>query len=156
TDTDGTIASYAWSKVSGPSTFTIGSPSAASTTVSNLVQGSYTFRLTVTDNKGATGSDDVIVNVNAAPNIAPTANAGADKTIPLPSNRVTLSGSGSDSDGTISSYAWSKLTGPSTFTINAPSAASTTVSNLVQGSYTFRLTVTDNAGATGTDDVIVN
>jgi endoglucanase len=31
-----------------------------------LVQGTYTFRLTVTDNLGATGSDDVVVTVNGS------------------------------------------------------------------------------------------
>lgn len=153
TDTDGTIASYAWTKVSGGSA-TIGSPSSASTSITGLVQGSYTFRLTVTDNSGATGSDDLVVTVNAAPNIAPTANAGSDKTITLPTNSVTLSGSGTDSDGTIASYAWTKVSGGNA-TIGSPSSASTSVTGLVQGTYTFRLTVKDNLGAAGSDDVIV-
>jgi hypothetical protein len=280
-DPDGSIASYAWSKVSGGAA-TINSPSAASTTVSGLAQGSYIFRLTVTDNAGATAFDDVLVTVNgstgsssrieaenwsamsgvltencaegtldvgwidnadwmeysvnvpaagsyainfriatpytgaqfqvknsggsvlatvnvpttggfqswqtttatinlaagtqtirlqstsgagwninwleiagaSAANQSPSANAGADKTITLPANSVTLSGSGSDPDGSIASYAWSKVSGGAA-TINSPSAASTTISGLAQGSYIFRLTVTDNAGATAFDDVLV-
>jgi hypothetical protein len=88
-------------------------------------------------------------------NQAPTANAGTDQSINLPANSVTLTGSGTDADGTIASYAWSKLSGGAA-TITSPSSASTTVTGLAQGSYTFRLTVTDNGGATATDDVIIN
>jgi hypothetical protein len=154
-DADGTIASYVWSRVSGPTTFTLGAANAATTSLSNLVQGTYTFRLTVTDNNGATGTDDVIVTVNPAANQPPTANAGNNITITLPTNSTTLTGSGSDPDGTIASYAWSRVSGPTTFTISAANSATTTLTNLVQGVYTFRLTVTDNNGATGTDDVIV-
>src|SRR4029079_6643425 len=119
------------------------------------VQGSYTFRLTVTDNLGASSSSDVNVTVNGTANQAPTVNAGADQTITLPANSVPLTGSGTDADGTIASYAWTKISGGAA-TITSPSSASTTVTGLAQGSYTFRLTVTDNGGATATDDVVVN
>ena len=155
TDADGTIVSYAWTKVSGPATFTLGTAGAATTTVSNLVQGVYTFRLTVTDNSGATGTDDVIVTVNAAVNLPPTANAGSDITLTLPVNNTTLVGSGSDADGTIAGYAWARVSGPTTFTLGTANAATTTLTNLVAGVYVFRLTVTDNNGATGTDNVTV-
>lgn len=155
TDADGTIASYAWTQVSGPATFNLGTPNGATTTLINLVQGTYVFRLTVTDNAGATGTDDVTVTVNAAVNLPPTANAGSDITITLPTNSVTLVGSGTDADGTIASYAWSRVSGPTTYTITSPASASTTVTGLVQGTYVFRLTVTDNAGATATDNVTV-
>jgi ribosomal protein L14 len=155
TDPDGTIATYAWTKVSGPNTPTMGSANAASTTVTGLIQGTYVFMLTVTDNNGATATDNVTVTVNAAANQPPTANAGNNITITLPTNSTTLSGSGADADGTITSYAWTKVSGPATFTIGTPNAATTTLTNLVQGVYVFRLTVTDNNGATGTDDVTV-
>src|SRR4029078_11295509 len=108
-DIDGTIASYGWSRISGPTSFNLGSPNAATTTLNNLVQGIYTLRLTVTDNSGATATDDVTVTVNAAPNQPPTANAGIDINLTLPNNSTTLSGSGSDVDGTIASYGWSRI-----------------------------------------------
>jgi hypothetical protein len=88
-------------------------------------------------------------------NVAPVANAGPDKTITLPTNSVALSGSGSDADGSIASYSWSKVSGPSGSSFSSTTSASTTVSGLVQGTYVFRLTVTDNLGATGSDDVTV-
>jgi len=87
-------------------------------------------------------------------NQMPTANAGSDKNISLPTNSTSLSGSGTDPDGTIASYNWTKVSGPSA-TINSPSSGNTSVSNLVQGSYTFRLTVTDNLGSQSSDDVSV-
>ena len=154
-DIDGTITSYNWSRINGPTTFNLGSPNAATTTLNNLVQGIYTLRLTVTDNSGATATDDVTVTVNAAPNQAPTANAGIDINLTLPNNSTTLSGSGSDIDGTIASYDWSWISGPTSFNLGSPNAATTTLNNLVQGIYTLRLTVTDNSGATATDDVTV-
>ena len=155
TDADGTIATYSWTMVNGPNTPAIATPNAATTTLTGLVQGTYIFRLTVTDNAGATGTDDVIVTVNSSTNLPPTANAGSDITITLPVNSTTLLGSGSDADGTIASYAWTQVSGPTTGTFGSPNAATTPVTALAAGVYVFKLTVTDNAGATGIDSVRV-
>ena len=157
-DADGTIKSILWSKISGP-TATILSPGAATTSVSNLVQGVYTFQVTVTDNSDASSTDQVVVTVLPAPvpvNIAPVAKAGADVQIKLDeTNTVNLSASGSsDADGTIKSTLWSKISGPAA-TILSPGAVITSVSNLVQGVYTFQVTVTDNDNAVSSDEVVV-
>ena len=63
-------------KIAGPTAGTITTPTAAATTVTGLVAGTYRFELRVTDNGGAFGRDTMQVIVNAAPNIPPTANAG--------------------------------------------------------------------------------
>jgi predicted esterase len=152
-DADGSIASYQWTKITGGQA-TIASPSTAATSVTGLVQGIYTFRLTATDNNGAATSDTVQVTVNSAANQAPTVNAGADQSITLPSNSVTLTGTATDPDGTIASYLWTKVSGPAA-TITSPSSASTTITGLVQGSYVFRLTATDNSNASSSDDISV-
>jgi len=146
TDSDGTISTYSWTKLNGPSGGSITTASAASTTVTGLVQGVYQFALTVTDNQGGTGSDTVQVTVNAAiANLAPVANAGTDQVITLPTSSVTLDGSASsDPDGSISTYSWTKISGPAQFTIGNTTTASTLVSNLTAGSYSFQLKVTDN------------
>lgn len=158
TDANGTVASYAWAKMSGPAQYTLSSTTVTNPTLSNLVAGTYVFRLTATDNQGASAYDEVTVTVNAATNTAPVANAGADKTITLPTSSVALSGSGTDANGTIASYAWTKTSGPTQFTFSNAAVAAPTVSNLVEGTYIFRLTVKDNQGATGYDEmkVIVN
>ena len=89
-------------------------------------------------------------------NQAPSANAGADKNITLPVNIVLVSGSGSDPDGTISSYTWSFRSGPNTPALAGASTTALTLSNLVAGIYIFRLTVTDNGGLTAYDEVNVS
>ena len=66
-----------------------------------------------------------------------------------------MSGGGTDPDGAIVAYSWAKVSGPSTGTIVNPTSANTQINNLSQGTYVFRLTVTDNSGATATDDVTV-
>ena len=95
----------------------------------------------------------VLIRNGAATNQSPTANAGADQSITLPTNTVSLSGSGTDPDGTISSYSWTKISGPAAGTITNATSAATTVTGLVQGVYQFQLKVTDNNGATALDTV---
>ncbi len=151
TDSDGTIASYLWTKISGPSA-TLSNSTLATTTVNGLVQGNYQFELTVIDNKGAVGKDKVNITVNPAPNIPPTANAGSDQTITLPTSSAILKGSGIDIDGRISSYSWVKISGP-TVKMQHSSSSAVTLKGLVQGNYQFELTVTDNKGAVGKDTV---
>jgi hypothetical protein len=154
-DTDGTISSYQWTQLSGPSKANIRSSFSAGTVADNLAQGIYTFRLTVTDNQGATAWDDMNITVNRPPNQVPVANAGSDQTITLPDNSVSLSGLASDADGTITSFSWTQTSGPTKSSFSSASPLAITVRSLVQGIYTFRLSVTDNDGATTWDEVKV-
>lgn len=155
-DGNGSTVNYSWAKTSGPDQFTITNGNTATPTISNLVAGTYTFQLTATDDLGATDTDDVTVVVNPQPaNTPPTANAGTDKQITLPVSSVQLTGSANDIDGGLLTYAWTKIAGPDQFTITDGTTLTPTVSNLAEGTYTFRLTVTDNQGTTGTDDVDV-
>jgi len=89
-------------------------------------------------------------------NQPPTANAGPDQAV-IEGDTVTLDGSGTDPDGTITGYSWSQTdeTGinvelSSTLvlkpTFKAPDVESTT-------KLFFTLTVTDNDGSTHTDTV---
>jgi len=89
-------------------------------------------------------------------NVVPAADAGTPKAITLPTNSVTLTGTGADSDGTIVAYLWSQVSGPSSTVIFNPGSASTVVNGFVQGNYVFQLMVTDNDGATGVDTVSVS
>ena len=99
--------------------------------------------------------DTMKVTVNAAANIPPVANAGGNKTITLPVNKITLAGSGTDADGTVVSYLWTKISGPSPFSMVNAASPITDVSGLVQGIYKFELKVTDNYGAVGRDTIQV-
>lgn len=97
------------------------------------------------------GFKDICATVT---NVSPTANAGTDQAITLPTSSVTLTGSGSDADGTITAYAWTKLSGTGG-TLTTPAAATTTFTGLTAGTYIVQLTVTDNEGATGTDTATI-
>jgi hypothetical protein len=97
----------------------------------------------------------VKVTVNAASNTPPKANAGSSKTITLPVNYTSLAGSGTDADGQISSFLWTKISGPSAYNIVNSKSPVTDVSGLEQGVYEFELRVTDNNGAIGRDTVKV-
>jgi accessory colonization factor AcfC len=159
-DPDGTIASYAWTQASGPATATITTATIAQPAISKLVTaGTYVFKLTVTDNKGATATDQVTVTVKAATvvtNQAPVASAGSNVTITLPTSQATLNGSATDADGTIASYAWTQSSGPVTSTITSATIAKPTVSKLTTaGTYVYKMIVTDDKGAKDTAQVSV-
>jgi hypothetical protein len=149
---------YAWTKVSGPGTVTLGSPSSLATTATFSAAGTYTLRLTANDS-ALSSTDDVVVTVNAAPpiNQAPVVNAGADQTITLPAT-ASLAGTVTD-DGLPNppgavTVAWSMVSGPGTVTFSNPSATTSTASFSVAGTYTLRLTANDSALAS-TDDLVV-
>lgn len=85
-------------------------------------------------------------------NQAPTVNAGADQTVTLPNNSASFTAKATDNDGSIASYSWSKVSGPSV-SLSGQSSDKLTVTNLVAGTYTFRVTAKDDKGAAASDDV---
>lgn len=145
-------SSYSWSQLTGPSASTIANATSPIATASNLVQGTYTYQLTVTNSAGS-NANPTSVTVNASTTL-PVANAGASQTVTLPTSTATLNGSASTNTNT---YLWSETTGPSTVTFATPNAAVTTVSGLIAGSYTFTLTCTNSVGhSTSPTTVTVN
>ena len=145
-DPDGTIESYVWTK-DGTQIATGVSPSVS------LPVGVHDITLTVTDNNGATASDNVTVTVTGYVNQAPVANAGADQVLTDSddngSELVTLDASASsDTDGTIVSYVWTE--GGSQIATGVSPEVSFTV-----GTHTVILMVTDDNGASSTDEVVI-
>jgi hypothetical protein len=135
TDPDNNIASYAWTKISGPDSFNIANSILAQTQVTTLVQGTYQFELNVTDSGSLFSKDtmQVIVNAITSNNLPPIAIAGNDTTIhsnqtscaPIPIT-ITLNGTNSyDTDGSISNYLWVGANG-----IANSNAAITTISGV--------------------------
>jgi hypothetical protein len=80
----------------------------------------YRFELKVTDNSGGVARDTLQVTVAPPANQLPIAFAGADQSITLPLNSAALSGSGTDADGTIASYRWTRLQDPDLFQLPIP------------------------------------
>jgi len=133
-DADGSIASYSWNFGDGT-----GLGSGVSPNHLYGSGGTYHVTLTVTDNRGATGS--VSHDVTVAPNQAPTAAFG------WTSSNLTASfdGSGSsDADGSITSYSWNFGDGSDLGGGVSPNHAFP-----APGTYSVVLTVTDNKGAVG-------
>ena len=136
-DSDGTITSYAWQYGDG-STDT-------GSVVSHVytVAGTYTVRLTVTDDDGATDTETRTLTVSATSNQPPTAAFSFSPTSAAPGDWFQFNGSASsDADGTIVGYAWQFGDGS---TDSGPVAYHAYTST---GTYTVRLTVTDDDGAT--------
>lgn len=76
-DPDGDALTYQWAQTSGP-TVALATPTAAKTTIVPAQEGTYTFRLTVSDGK-LTSAESVTVDVHpaAGPNVARNATATA-------------------------------------------------------------------------------
>ncbi|MEO7600336.1 MAG: PKD domain-containing protein [Opitutus sp.] len=145
TDSDGTITSYQWTLA--PNVTATGLYPSYTYTVA----GSYPVSLTVVDNDGLAGTANVTINVAPSANVPPVAVASGSPTTgfaPLP---VTFSSAGSsDSDGTITSYAWDFGDGTNGV------GASPTKTYSVPGTYTAKLTVTDDRGGTATSSVLIS
>jgi len=143
----GQIIKYQWTKVSGPGSGTIVAPTNKITDVTSLVEGSYTFRLTVTNDKSTTASDDVVVTVNKDGTITPPAITSFSPTSAMIGSTVTITGTNFGSspivkfNGTTASVVSSSAT---TITTTVPSGATTG-----QISIAFGTTIIKSAGTFG-------
>ncbi|MCV2485268.1 gliding motility-associated C-terminal domain-containing protein [Flavobacterium sp. SH_e] len=134
-----------WTFVSGPNTPTIGSPSSSNTQVSNLVEGTYTFRWTVTG-PCASGNDLVIINVPAATQDVTTL-PGGDENIFFCDNtitQVTLVAQTPLYAG--ETVQWTQISGDPGAVIVSPTNPTTLVTNISDSGdpYKFRYTLTNN------------
>lgn len=108
---------------------------------SRAADGSYPLGSVVT-----TGSQPL-------PNQPPVVSAGADQTITLPVSSVSLTGSATDKDGSIAKVLWERVSGSGI--IDSPNTTGTQITGLTAGTSVFKLTATDNAGASVSDTVAV-
>lgn len=146
------VSYYEWKQVGGPAGAVIDLPGSPTPTVRNMnTSGVYTFRVVTTDNGWLKDSAEVQITASLGANQMPTADAGPDQVVLLPAG-TTLDGNGTDPDGTIVSYLWTKISGPS-ITFSNPNIRNPNVSGLQAGQYVLQLTVTDNLGGTATDNM---
>ncbi len=153
-DPDGTIVKYEWKEGS------VVKSNDPALTLENLSTGTHIFTITVTDDKGATADDTVVITVTApvVTNQAPIADAGADANLVLGDRSIKLDASASyDPEGNSLTYQWEVIKKPAGSTIN------TTLSNEKDpyfnadkaGEYHIRLTVSDGSLFSTPDEVIV-
>ncbi|HKZ62878.1 MAG TPA: PKD domain-containing protein [Thermoplasmata archaeon] len=151
-DPDGDPITFNWTQVAGPNLLPIPDADTSVASVVPTMVGTYTFNLTVTDNRTESDSDwiDVVIL-----NQGPIADAGPDQ-MTFENALVALDGSASvDPDGDLLAYNWTQTAGPQPVTLNGPDTAiaSFTASNgaFASGVYIFSLRVTDPLGTNETD-----
>ncbi|MCH8003942.1 MAG: S8 family serine peptidase [Nanoarchaeota archaeon] len=147
-DPDGDALTYNWDFGDG-STGTGVNPSHAYT-----AGGTYTVTLIVNDGKVDSEPSTTTATITEV-NDAPVADAGPDQTVTDSDDDgvedVILDGSGSsDPDGSIVSYEWTEGA-----TLLGTGATLTTSFTVAGSPHTVTLTVTDNGGATDSDEVVI-
>ncbi|XP_034016277.1 dyslexia-associated protein KIAA0319-like protein [Thalassophryne amazonica] len=154
---DDKVVSWHWEEIKGPLREEKVSADTPVLTLTSLVPGNYTFRLTVVDSDGAKASALAILSVNKAKDYRPVANAGPIQVITLPRNSITLYGNQSTDDHDSLAYEWS-LSPESKDKVGEMQGVRTPIlqlSAMQEGDYTFLLTVTDSAGQQDTAKVMV-
>ncbi|MEO0731925.1 MAG: PKD domain-containing protein, partial [Bacteroidota bacterium] len=142
-DADGTIVSYAWDWGTGTS-------SELAPEIILNDPGNYVITLTVTDDDGATDSEQVTISVTEPVNQPPTAIATATPMSGVAPLTVDLNAAGSsDADGTIQTYAWAWSGGSLGNSVTAQVVLTDVVTHAIT------LTVTDDDGASSSDTLYV-
>ncbi|KAM9228041.1 dyslexia-associated protein KIAA0319 homolog isoform 2-T2 [Leptosomus discolor] len=152
------IVFYHWENISGPSSVQMENGDKAIATVTGLQVGTYRFRLTVKDQQGLSSASVLSITVKEENNSPPRAHAGGKHILVLPNNSVTLDGSRSADDQGIVSYLWIRDgQSPAAGDVihGSDHKAVLQLTNLVEGTYTFHLKVTDAKGDTDIDSTTV-
>ncbi|WP_199119797.1 hypothetical protein [Pedobacter sp. ASV28] len=132
-----------WTFVSGPSNPTISNAAVYNPTVSNLEEGTYIFRYTVTG-PCYSGSDDVAVIVAAA---SQSLTAPGNSTQTFCDGRTSVVLTGPKALYANEVVLWEKVSGPGTQTFSTTNSNSTTVSGLSGApgaNYVFRYTISNS------------
>ncbi|XP_036208392.1 dyslexia-associated protein KIAA0319-like protein homolog isoform X3 [Myotis myotis] len=155
---DQKIISYLWEKTQGPDGVQLEKANSSVATVTGLQVGTYVFTLTVKDERNLQSQSSVNVIVKEETNKPPIAKITGNVVITLPTDTAELDGSKSSDDKGIVSYLWTRDEG-------SPAAGEVLnhsdhhpilfLSNLVEGTYTFHLKVTDAKGESNTDQTTV-
>ncbi|NXE84437.1 K0319 protein, partial [Cochlearius cochlearius] len=152
------IVFYHWENISGPSSVQMENGDKAIATVTGLQVGTYRFRLTVKDQQGLSSASMLSITVKEENNSPPRAHAGGKHVLVLPNNSVTLDGSRSADDQGIVSYLWIRDgQSPAAGDVihDSDHEAVLQLTNLVEGTYTFHLKVTDAKGDSDIDSATV-
>ncbi|MGL0956714.1 PKD domain-containing protein [Vibrio vulnificus] len=145
-DADGDSLSYQWALLTRPSgsAAQLADAISANPTLKSDVAGDYVVQLVVSDGKGNSLPDTVLIH-DIAKNVAPVADAGNDRQVDL-GTLVALSGQASfDVNGDSLSYRWALISKPagSAATLANANQASSQFTLDFAGSYVAQLIVND-------------
>ncbi|KAG7209539.1 hypothetical protein KM043_015619 [Ampulex compressa] len=139
---------YAWNLLSQPEGYTgiITDQNRMTVKLSNLSEGLYTFKVTVSS---PTAYGETYANVTVLPpkriNQPPVAIISpASQIVKLPNSGAVLDGSSSKDDDKIVLYHWELQQGPIGYHPNLIDTPTLQLDNLIPGNYTFKLTVEDS------------
>ncbi|WP_462251741.1 glycosyl hydrolase [Ekhidna sp.] len=152
-DPDNDVLSFQWVQIYGPSVAEFSDDQISNPVVSNLADGVYKFELTVSDGEYAS-IDDLLVIVSETGNSNPNANI----TSPLNNSAfregedILIEATASDLDGTITKIAFYE--GETLLGEDTDAPFSYLWSGAEVGDYSLSAVATDNAGGTGTSEVV--
>ncbi|XP_072304393.1 dyslexia-associated protein KIAA0319-like protein [Eucyclogobius newberryi] len=146
---DQKIASFLWKQSAGPHEVRLKNADSAVATVTGLEPGTYVFTLTVTDERNLHNSDAVTVIVREEEDQPPVAHVLPSPPVSLPLSTASLDGSHSVDDKGGVAYVWTRDDdSPAAGDVlnSSDHQAVLFLGNLVRGTYSFTLTVTDSKG----------
>uniref|UniRef100_A0A452HH29 PKD domain-containing protein n=1 Tax=Gopherus agassizii TaxID=38772 RepID=A0A452HH29_9SAUR len=155
---DQKIVSFLWEKTRGPDGVKLENANSSIATVTGLQVGMYEFTLTVKDERSLQSQSSVNVIVKEEMNKPPVAKIAGNVVVTLPTDTAALDGSKSWDDKGIVSYLWTRDEGsPAAGEVlnNSDHHPLLFLSNLVEGTYTFHLKVTDAKGESDADRTTV-
>ena len=135
-----------WTKVSGPASYDIHTPTSPTTVIDNLQPGTYVFRWTHI-NGTCTKSDDMQVTAYGATTVS---NAGIAQTrCNVTTFTMAANTAGSGETGT-----WVRISGPNNPTITAVNSPTTTITGTIPGTYVFRWRITSGTCPTYSESFV--
>ncbi|MDQ2863957.1 MAG: PKD domain-containing protein, partial [Bacteroidota bacterium] len=136
-----------WSFISGPNTPVITDIASPASGVTGLKPGTYIFTWTINFSNCDPSIDTVQIKINDNPTVA---NAGNDQTICSSSTALT------GNNPAIGTGEWSLLNGPNSPVITSPTNASTSVTGMISGTYSFVWKISNDPCPASSDTVLIN
>jgi len=142
-----TTGAGSWAQFDGPNTAGIANASTANSVVTGLVPGTYHFVWTVSNGTCSSSADTVAIVIDAP---STTANAGPDQVLcnviaTIMAANAAVSGAG----------IWNQVSGPNSAIIADVTNATTGISGLVPGNYTFVWSIGNGTCPVSTDTMLI-